>query len=229
MTANQSLMKLVVDSDPKTGVLPALVCGQRQRPASPSPSSRTIVFPPPHLFADLREFDFSPTLSVLTLQIEHQVGRPQRKPSTLFMRFSSSRPFFPSFSRLSTRDWRRFAGCSCFATACPPRYALARVVACAPGGEHSRTGPCARLCNVPSHAMIAPPQMYEHVDELAPALLKSLSDSSDKVVKLDLEVLAEMSSADEEESAERREQADLFFKRWATGLRGKPATCLPSP
>lgn len=56
-------------------------------------------------------------------------------------------------------------------------------------------------------------QMYEHVDELAPALLKSLSDTSDKVVKLDLEVLAELSSADEGESEERQEQADLFFKR----------------
>jgi hypothetical protein len=55
--------------------------------------------------------------------------------------------------------------------------------------------------------------MYEHVDELAPALLKSLSDTSDKVVKLDLEVLAELSSADEGESEERQEQADLFFKR----------------
>lgn len=56
-------------------------------------------------------------------------------------------------------------------------------------------------------------QMFEHVDELAPALLKTLSDVSDKVVKLDLEVLAEMSSTDEGEAEDRREQAESFFKR----------------
>lgn len=56
-------------------------------------------------------------------------------------------------------------------------------------------------------------QMFEHVDELTPALLKTLSDESDKVVKVDLEVLAEMSSSKDSEPSERREQADNFFKR----------------
>jgi len=63
-----------------------------------------------------------------------------------------------------------------------------------------------------------PQQMFEHVDELTPALLKTLSDQSDKVVKVDLEVLALMSSVKSQESPERREQADNFFTRFMLDL-----------
>lgn len=38
-------------------------------------------------------------------------------------------------------------------------------------------------------------QIFRHVDELFPLLLKALSDPSDEVVLLDLEVLAEISSS----------------------------------
>ena len=57
-------------------------------------------------------------------------------------------------------------------------------------------------------------KMFEHVDELTPALLKTLSDESDKVVKVDLEVLAEMSSLKSSEPAERKDQTDNFFRRY---------------
>ena len=40
-----------------------------------------------------------------------------------------------------------------------------------------------------------PVQMFQYIDELFPVLLKTLSDTSDEVVILDLEVLAEISSS----------------------------------
>ena len=42
-----------------------------------------------------------------------------------------------------------------------------------------------------------PDKIYEHLGLFAPALLKTLSDPADKVVLLALEVLAELSSADD--------------------------------
>ena len=40
-----------------------------------------------------------------------------------------------------------------------------------------------------------PVQMFQYIDDIFPVLLKTLSDTSDEVVILDLEVLAEISSS----------------------------------
>ena len=40
-----------------------------------------------------------------------------------------------------------------------------------------------------------PVQMFKYIDDIFPVLLKTLSDTSDEVVILDLEVLAEISSS----------------------------------
>lgn len=63
------------------------------------------------------------------------------------------------------------------------------------------------------HLSHTPVQMFEHVDELTPALLKTLSDESDAVVQADLDVLAQMSSAKPDDAVERKEQVQQFFNR----------------
>eukprot|EP00730_Choanoeca_flexa_P000351 TRINITY_DN10160_c0_g1_i5.p1 TRINITY_DN10160_c0_g1~~TRINITY_DN10160_c0_g1_i5.p1 ORF type:complete len:701 (+),score=186.59 TRINITY_DN10160_c0_g1_i5:64-2166(+) len=61
-------------------------------------------------------------------------------------------------------------------------------------------------------------EMYQHVDEFAPALLKTLSAREEKVIALDLELLAEMSSSDDEDNAERAQQAQAFFTKFLQDL-----------
>eukprot|EP00911_Craspedida_sp_UC1_P001520 UC1_evm2s1146 len=63
-----------------------------------------------------------------------------------------------------------------------------------------------------------PDKMFDSVAEFAPALLKTLSDGSDKVVALDLEVLAEMSSAHAGETGSRARDAETFFNNFMVDL-----------
>ena len=58
-----------------------------------------------------------------------------------------------------------------------------------------------------------PLKIYEHAEEFVPALLKSLSDPTDKVVKLDLEVLGRMSIAADDASEELKGHASSFLDR----------------
>lgn len=60
-----------------------------------------------------------------------------------------------------------------------------------------------------------PGQIFEHIDEFAPSLLKALSDPADKVVLLALEVLAEISST---QSEDLKDQATAFFDRFTVDL-----------
>lgn len=75
-----------------------------------------------------------------------------------------------------------------------------------------------------------PDKMFASVAEFAPALLKTLSDVSEKVVMLDLEVLAEMSSSQDGEGPERKDDASRFFNQFMVDLmslfRCAPLSCL---
>lgn len=57
-----------------------------------------------------------------------------------------------------------------------------------------------------------PDQIYKHTAEFIPALLKSLSDPTDKVVQLDLEVLGKMSICSSEDPV-LQAHANVFFDR----------------
>ena len=64
-----------------------------------------------------------------------------------------------------------------------------------------------------------PLQIFEQIGEIAPALLKSLSDSADKVVRRDLRLLAELSTCttDPPNQLEAKE-ADAFFNSFVVDL-----------
>ena len=61
-----------------------------------------------------------------------------------------------------------------------------------------------------------PVQMFQYIDELFPVLLKTLSDTSDEVVILDLEVLAEISSSKIGHTT--RSEPIIFSKSYVTRL-----------
>eukprot|EP00053_Salpingoeca_punica_P015814 m.146505 g.146505 ORF g.146505 m.146505 type:complete len:687 (+) comp16809_c0_seq1:187-2247(+) len=64
-----------------------------------------------------------------------------------------------------------------------------------------------------------PDSIFKHIDEIAPALLRTLSDQTDKVVLLDLEVLAEVSTPSPDGStAERDKNSAAFFDKFIEDL-----------
>eukprot|EP00039_Didymoeca_costata_P016837 m.307302 g.307302 ORF g.307302 m.307302 type:complete len:592 (-) comp16458_c1_seq2:801-2576(-) len=68
------------------------------------------------------------------------------------------------------------------------------------------------------HSMV-PTHMGIHADELVESLLNSLLDESDKVVKLSLEALSELSTCEEDNpTKERKALVDGLFQRFISGL-----------
>ena len=68
------------------------------------------------------------------------------------------------------------------------------------------------------HAKI-PIQTFERIREIAPALLKSLSDSADKVVRRDLKLLAELSTCTSDPpNVLEAQEADAFFNSFIVDL-----------
>eukprot|EP00039_Didymoeca_costata_P005784 m.84543 g.84543 ORF g.84543 m.84543 type:complete len:714 (-) comp12972_c0_seq1:1852-3993(-) len=63
-----------------------------------------------------------------------------------------------------------------------------------------------------------PKQTFHHVQKFSPALLKSLSDGADKVVRMDLQVLADLSTCGESAGEDEARQVAGFFDSFVKDL-----------